>query len=93
MSIIRPYRGEKELVIGCGDLSDWECPPSSYTLQHAHHGQFCVNELSIYNPNIVMRVGDDDLLEFLPRTCFDLIICENMCVRHHAKYGFVDTLL
>lgn len=74
---LRKYRNEKNLIIGCGNLSDnlkKELSNSEYIKLHKHENYYTIDPNIKLNPSIVGDFGIDDF-SFLPCS-FENIIFE-----------------
>lgn len=80
---LRPYRGERTLVVGCGNHpvanGSWDLVRlgSEYREEHHHLGAYTVNPDLGMNPSVVMAFGKDPRAHlYLPPGAFDLVHLE-----------------
>ena len=74
--IVRPYAGEKTLIIGCGkspfDYIEWGCVD-----EHVHNDVYTIDINLRMNPCVIGDIDNLDLL-FIPDNSFDEIIFEGL---------------
>lgn len=82
---LRPYNGEKKLIIGCGnkrlDCGNLDPCYSSeykiiYDMYHSHQDAYTIDISLIANPSIVSYFNDKYKFNTIPNNSFDLIIFE-----------------
>ena len=86
---IRPYQGEKVLVIGCGNrridagnlyhkknTEERINYKRNYDLDHLHLNQFTIDLTLVANPSIISNFGPDSRYYTIPDHSFTLIYCE-----------------
>ena len=83
---LRPYRGEKILIIACGNhrldcsnlinLNTDECDLLEYNILHNHREAYTLDKDLVANPSIVAYFNEDLYLEKIPDNSFNFIIFE-----------------
>ena len=82
--VLRPYNGERTLIIGCGNgRLDYD---DIYYDQHCHKGAYTIDMLLVANPCIV-GIWDKNMLlvDLIPDNAFELIIFEGS---GHPSYNY-----
>jgi hypothetical protein len=86
---LRPYRGEKVLVIGCGNKrldhgnsvhdvnhSEEIMQKHNYNKFHSHYNEFTIDLSLVANPSIIGKFNENIMLGTIPDHCFDFIYFE-----------------
>lgn len=83
---LRPYRGEKILIIACGNhrldcsnyinLNTEDCDLLDYNIFHNHREAYTIDKDLVANPSIVAYFDNDLYLEKIPDNSFNFIIFE-----------------
>ena len=83
---LRPYRGEKILIIACGNhrldcsnfinLNTEDCDLLDYNILHNHREAYTLDRELVANPSVVANFNEDLYLEKIPDNSFNFIIFE-----------------
>lgn len=85
--VMRPYEGQKELIIGCGNGScinsggypiDDQGLRAEHTITHAHENAYTIDPCCMTNPSCMSFFGYHSYKHILPDGCFDKIILEGV---------------
>lgn len=90
---VRPYAGEKTLVVGCGNEVSVERHTKCYADRHRHPGAYTICNQDEFGSSLVGAFGYHDLRKLLPARAFDEIVFENVNLDPLEGNNAVSTLL
>lgn len=82
--VLRPYNGEKILVVGCGNLYHYKEDENdedhwkNFAKKHKHRNEYTINPDIEMNPSVCTEFGKTKL-ECIPDNVFNKVIFEGFC--------------
>lgn len=91
--VLRPYDGEKKLILGCGNLHNYKIYQNNddfyddFISKHIHMNEYTINPDISMNPSIASEYGKK-IFSSIPDNSFKEIIFEGFMANNIKKYPY-----